>query len=199
MIAFAWRSISPGISAGDAVVERRVAVVDHVQFVEDVEAERVLRVVVHDGRSGADAARAEAGARPVRGRGVERNAPHHGVGSGKILGVAPPHEGERAGEGGVGRLLPVVFSGKGVVGMLGHGVVRKAGSRTNGTGGTAFLNAKGRTWQPALPKSSSCCCQRLENWKLRRAFARPYFLRSTTRESRVRKPPALSVGRSSGS
>ncbi len=30
--------------------------------------------------------------------------------------------------------------------------------------------------------------QRLENWKLRRAFRRPYFLRSTTRLSRVRKP-----------
>ena len=34
---------------------------------------------------------------------------------------------------------------------------------------------------------------------LRRAFARPYFLRSTTRESRVRKPPFLSTVRSSGS
>jgi hypothetical protein len=41
--------------------------------------------------------------------------------------------------------------------------------------------------------------QRLENWKLRRAFMRPYFLRSTTRLSRVRKPPFLSTGRSSGS
>ena len=36
--------------------------------------------------------------------------------------------------------------------------------------------------------------QRLENWKLRRAFALPYFLRSTTRESRVRKPPCFSDG-----
>src|ERR1700742_3611280 len=41
--------------------------------------------------------------------------------------------------------------------------------------------------------------QRLENWKLRRAFALPYFLRSTTRESRVRKPPFLSAPRRSGS
>ena len=41
--------------------------------------------------------------------------------------------------------------------------------------------------------------QRLENWKLRRAFALPYFLRSTTRLSRVRKPPFLSTARSSGS
>ena len=41
--------------------------------------------------------------------------------------------------------------------------------------------------------------QRLENWKLRRAFARPYFLRSTTRESRVRKPPLFSTGRRPGS
>src|ERR1700745_1505580 len=41
--------------------------------------------------------------------------------------------------------------------------------------------------------------QRLENWNDRRALARPYFLRSTTRESRVRKPPRLSTPRRSGS
>ena len=41
--------------------------------------------------------------------------------------------------------------------------------------------------------------QRLENWNERRALARPYFLRSTTRESRVRKPPFLSAPRRSGS
>jgi hypothetical protein len=33
--------------------------------------------------------------------------------------------------------------------------------------------------------------QRFENWKLRRALARPYFLRSTVRLSRVRKPACL--------
>ena len=38
----------------------------------------------------------------------------------------------------------------------------------------------------------------MENWKLRRALARPYFLRSTTRLSRVRKPAALTVERSTG-
>jgi hypothetical protein len=41
--------------------------------------------------------------------------------------------------------------------------------------------------------------QRFENWKLRRALARPYFLRSTTRGSRVRNPAALTCGRSAGS
>jgi len=41
--------------------------------------------------------------------------------------------------------------------------------------------------------------QRLENWKLARALRWPYFLRSTTRESRVRKPPFLSAGLRSGS
>src|SRR5580693_7988697 len=40
---------------------------------------------------------------------------------------------------------------------------------------------------------------RFENWKLRRALALPYFLRSTTRESRVTKPPRLRTLRSSGS
>ena len=41
--------------------------------------------------------------------------------------------------------------------------------------------------------------QRLENWKLARALRWPYFLRSTTRKSRVRKPSFFSVGLSSGS
>ena len=41
--------------------------------------------------------------------------------------------------------------------------------------------------------------QRLENWKLRRALRLPYFLRSTTRLSRVRNPAALSDGRKLGS
>jgi hypothetical protein len=41
--------------------------------------------------------------------------------------------------------------------------------------------------------------QRLENWKLARALRWPYFLRSTTRESRVRKPSFLSAGLRSGS
>jgi Flp pilus assembly protein TadG len=45
----------------------------------------------------------------------------------------------------------------------------------------------------------ACCDQRFENWKLRRALALPYFLRSTMRLSRVRKPPFLSAARSSGS
>ena len=45
----------------------------------------------------------------------------------------------------------------------------------------------------------SSCDQRFENWKLFRAFARPYFFRSTTRLSRVRKPAAFSAPRSDGS
>src|SRR5450631_98607 len=41
--------------------------------------------------------------------------------------------------------------------------------------------------------------QRFENWNDLRALARPYFLRSTTRESRVRKPPFFRTPRRSGS
>ena len=41
--------------------------------------------------------------------------------------------------------------------------------------------------------------QRLENWNDRRAFALPYFFRSTTRLSRVRKPAAFSAPRRPGS
>jgi len=40
---------------------------------------------------------------------------------------------------------------------------------------------------------------RFENWKDLRALARPYFLRSTTRLSRVRKPCGFRTGRSAGS
>ena len=43
------------------------------------------------------------------------------------------------------------------------------------------------------------CGYRLLNWKLRRALALPYFLRSTTRLSRVRKPASFSTPRRSGS
>jgi len=40
---------------------------------------------------------------------------------------------------------------------------------------------------------------RFENWNDLRALARPYFLRSTTRESRVRNPPFFRTTRRSGS
>ena len=41
---------------------------------------------------------------------------------------------------------------------------------------------------------SSRADQRLENWKLLRAFLWPYFFRSTFRASRVRKPPSRRAG-----
>src|SRR5215472_11660972 len=56
--------------------------------------------------------------------------------------------------------------------------------------------AASRGFAPALAGEPP---QRLENWNERRAFARPYFLRSTTRGSRVRNPPRLSTLRKSGS
>src|SRR5690606_17424056 len=51
---------------------------------------------------------------------------------------------------------------------------------------------------PTLTKSASAAHQRLEYCDALRAFFRPYFLRSTARGSRVRKPARLSAGRSSG-
>lgn len=61
-------------------------------------------------------------------------------------------------------------------------------------------NEKGRANRAPFSQIRRCSFdQRLENWNERRALARPYFLRSTTRESRVRKPARLSVERSSGS
>jgi hypothetical protein len=49
----------------------------------------------------------------------------------------------------------------------------------------------------AVPKT--LLDQRLENWKLLRALALPYFFRSTTRLSRVRKPAAFRAPRRAGS
>src|SRR5260370_28912620 len=51
----------------------------------------------------------------------------------------------------------------------------------------------------ALKRAFFSFYYRLENWKLRRALALPYFLRSTTRLSRVRKPPCFKTGPSPGS
>ena len=70
------------------------------------------------------------------------------------------------------------------------GVGRSRYSRCNAkrAAEAALLNSQ-------IPKPA----YRFENWKLRRAFFLPYFLRSTTRGSRVRKPSFLSAGRSSGS
>ncbi len=61
-----------------------------------------------------------------------------------------------------------------------------------------FRNASARI-SPGRFLFDILASQRFENWKLRRAFGRPYFLRSTVRGSRVRKPPCFSTGRRLGS
>ena len=84
---------------------------------------------------------------------------------------------------------------------------REGGQRPNGeairaAGATLSCarQQKGALAPPLLPDCRPMRRpQRLENWKLARALRWPYFLRSTTRESRVRKPSFLSVGLSSGS
>src|SRR3546814_16516936 len=53
--------------------------------------------------------------------------------------------------------------------------------------------------EPPHPCSLEKADQRLENWKLRRALALPYFWRSTTRPSRVRKTACLTAERRDGS
>src|SRR6478609_8500439 len=56
-----------------------------------------------------------------------------------------------------------------------------------------------RSTNVANVKSAPLGNYRFENWNDLRALARLYFLRSTVRESRVRKPPFFSTPRSSGS
>ncbi len=58
---------------------------------------------------------------------------------------------------------------------------------------------KGAFRRPSPLSNFEASDQRLENWKRRRAPARPYFLRSTTRLSRVRKPLCFMALRRSGS
>src|SRR3546814_5105171 len=52
---------------------------------------------------------------------------------------------------------------------------------------TTLFRSKGRSSRNALSQDRGFPGQRFENWKLRRALARPYFLRSTLRASRVRR------------
>lgn len=69
-------------------------------------------------------------------------------------------------------------------------------SRTNGLAQPRLTKkaARRRPFEAVSRRS-----YRFENWKERRALALPYFLRSTVRESRVRKPPFLSTERRPGS
>ena len=90
--------------------------------------------------------------------------------------LSRPGPGRRKEARGPAR-VPLPESGKAAKGPAFHGEDGRCGER--------------RRNDPAI--------QRLENWKLRRAFALPYFLRSTTRLSRVRKPPFLSTVRRAGS
>lgn len=100
----------------------------------------------------------------------------------------------------------------GVQGMIGRDFARKLGleAATVGVGINrnpgvrpithAALHAKrALRLRSARLHHTSKIVQRFENWKLRRALALPYFLRSTTRLSRVMKPACFSAGRSAGS
>ena len=76
-----------------------------------------------------------------------------------------------------------------------------ADSRTASSGVRSSPLARPRT--PSVPNKRRCDKenpgQRLLYWGALRAFLRPYFLRSMTRGSRVRKPAFFSGGRSSES
>ena len=126
-------------------VERDVAVVDRGEVVEDVEAERILRVAVEDRRGAADRLRAEARARPVGHGHVERDAEDGEIDAGQVAAVAPPHEGERAGIGRVVRAALQRGGAEGVIdrrlaGCFGHDglfVIRNAATREGGAHGRA--------------------------------------------------------------
>src|SRR5262249_48931503 len=85
------------------------------------------------------------------------------------------------------------------------GAVRSTGGGINRRPGPPFKRARharrperNRKGRPLISHPANPY-HRFENWNDRRALALPYFLRSTTRLSRVRKPPRLSTLRNSGS
>ena len=80
---------------GMAVVDEAVAVVDHGEVGERVEAEGVGVELGKTRRRRPDGAWAETCAGPVRRRHVERDARHDDVGIGDVAGVAAPQERQR--------------------------------------------------------------------------------------------------------
>src|SRR6476661_9604126 len=84
-----------------------------------------------------------------------------------------------------------------MAGRLGFGLRACASFRKNCV--NSLSNDHRKRAPHEAPFSNSCngeSDQRFENWNDLRALARPYFLRSTTRESRVRKPPFFRTVRS---
>ncbi len=97
------------------VVEHDVTIVDDRHGFEEIARERILRVVVEDRRSPADGLWPEPRARPIGDRRIEGNAEDDRIGADQILGIAPPHEGQRARIGRVGGSIAQGLGGKGVV------------------------------------------------------------------------------------
>src|SRR5258708_17416317 len=86
----------------------------------------------------------------------------------------------------------VLATMKSAVGGVGIGLVLCRGQDVSGRKRCRGENGVGA-------KTIGAPSHRFENWNDRRALALPYFLRSTTRLSRVRKPPRLRTLRNSGS
>jgi hypothetical protein len=84
------------------IFEGAIAVVHDREVRERINAERVLRIAVEDRRGAPDRLRPEARPGPVRGGGIERNAPDHRVDAVKVAAVAAAHERQHA---AIGRLL----------------------------------------------------------------------------------------------
>jgi hypothetical protein len=76
------------------------------------------------------------------------------------------------------------------------GSARKTISHRHPASGGVVIRCRRRGPSSNVARSTH---HRLLNWKLRRAFALPYFFRSTARESRVRNPATLRMLRRSGS
>ena len=79
-------------------IEGDIAVVDRRKLLVEIEAKRVLRIAVENGRRAADRLRTEARPRPVRDRNVERDPEDREVDAGQIAAVTPPHERQCAGK-----------------------------------------------------------------------------------------------------
>src|SRR5918995_7229438 len=89
-------------------VEEAVAIIDHGEGLGRVEVPRPVRPPGEMGRRRAPPPGAEAGARPVRHRLVERDAGHRNVDAGEVARIFAPHEEKRPGIGRLDRGAPEV-------------------------------------------------------------------------------------------
>ena len=121
-------------------IEWHVPVVDRGKLLEEVEAERILRVAIEDRGSAADGLRAETGSGTVGHGHIKGNSENREIDARQVTGIAAPHERKRPGISRVRSTAPQGGAAERVVDRrlangFGHDgllVIRNAASREGG-------------------------------------------------------------------